>query len=75
MGGGELFAEVASRNGLDETTARVFFRQLLLGVAYCHSRGLAHRDLKLENFLLDESKKVVKICDFGFAKDQDAAMP
>ncbi|KAI9270892.1 kinase-like domain-containing protein [Sporodiniella umbellata] len=42
------------------------WRQLLNGVAYMHSMGLAHRDLKLDNMVLDE-RGVVKIIDFGCA--------
>lgn len=39
-------------------------------VKYCHSYSIAHRDLKLDNTLLDSSNPPkIKICDFGFAKD------
>lgn len=39
-------------------------------VKYCHSYSIAHRDLKLDNTLLDGSNPPkIKICDFGFAKD------
>lgn len=40
--------------------------QLINGVQYLHSKGIAHRDLKPENILLD-SNDVIKISDFGFA--------
>jgi serine/threonine-protein kinase Chk1 len=46
--------------------AQRYFNQLLSGVDYLHSRGVAHRDLKPENLLLDEHDNV-KICDFGMA--------
>ena len=39
-----------------EQEARVFFRQIVAAVAYCHSKGFVHRDLKPENLLLDSSQ-------------------
>uniref|UniRef100_A0A453HEW1 non-specific serine/threonine protein kinase n=1 Tax=Aegilops tauschii subsp. strangulata TaxID=200361 RepID=A0A453HEW1_AEGTS len=49
--------------------ARFFFQQLLSGVSYCHSMQVCHRDLKLENTLLDGSTAPrLKICDFGYSK-------
>ncbi|OQS07581.1 kinase [Thraustotheca clavata] len=44
--------------------ARVFFQQIVAGVAYMHGEGYAHRDLSLENILVD-SNHVCKIADFG----------
>ncbi|KAM7256411.1 hypothetical protein ACFE04_012152 [Oxalis oulophora] len=49
--------------------ARFFFQQLISGVSYCHSMQICHRDLKLENTLLDGSPTPrLKICDFGYSK-------
>nr|CAD1838751.1 unnamed protein product [Ananas comosus var. bracteatus] len=49
--------------------ARYFFQQLISGVSYCHFMQICHRDLKLENTLLDGSPAPrVKICDFGYSK-------
>lgn len=47
-------------------TAQRYFLQILSGVEYLHSRGVAHRDLKPENILLDERDNI-KISDFGMA--------
>jgi serine/threonine protein kinase len=49
-----------------EAEAAPIFLQLLQAVAYCHSKGITHRDLKLENILLTPLKQV-KIIDFGFS--------
>ncbi|KAL1462351.1 hypothetical protein WDU94_014191, partial [Cyamophila willieti] len=46
--------------------AQKFFRQLISGVEYLHSKGIAHRDLKPENVLLDLQDNL-KISDFGLA--------
>lgn len=40
---------------------------MLHAVNYIHDRGYAHRDLKLQNFFLDE-KLSIKLSDFGFCK-------
>ncbi|CDP19168.1 unnamed protein product [Coffea canephora] len=67
--GGELFAKICSAGGFNEDEARFFFQQLISGVSYCHSMEICHRDLKLENTLLDGSPTPrLKICDFGYSK-------
>ncbi|KAJ3274636.1 hypothetical protein HDV01_002478 [Terramyces sp. JEL0728] len=66
--GGELFQYMISqeRQYLKENEAAKYFSQLIIGVEYLLSVGIAHRDLKLENLLLDKDKNIV-IIDFGFA--------
>ncbi|CAF2178954.1 unnamed protein product [Brassica rapa] len=67
--GGELFERICSAGRFGEDEARFFFQQLISGVSYCHSLQICHRDLKLENTLLDGSTAPrVKICDFGYSK-------
>ncbi|VAH43671.1 unnamed protein product [Triticum turgidum subsp. durum] len=67
--GGELFERICSSGRFSENEARFFFQQLLSGVSYCHSMQICHRDLKLENTLLDGSEAPrLKICDFGYSK-------
>ena len=44
--------------------AHKYFRDLIRGVVFMHSKGIVHRDIKPENLLLGE-KGVLKICDFG----------
>lgn len=68
--GGELFDRILKKGRFEEPEARYFFQQLISGVAYCHAKGVAHRDLKLENTLVHgESVPRLKICDFGYSKN------
>ncbi|XP_015963656.1 serine/threonine-protein kinase SAPK3 isoform X1 [Arachis duranensis] len=67
--GGELFGRICTAGRFSEDEARFFFQQLISGVSYCHSMQICHRDLKLENTLLDGNPAPrLKICDFGFSK-------
>ncbi|KAI8097632.1 kinase-like domain-containing protein [Halteromyces radiatus] len=67
--GGDLFNVIyeCSDRGLDIAEANCFFKQLIHGVNYIHSMGIAHRDLKPEN-LLFSSTGCLKISDFGSAE-------
>lgn len=47
---------------------KVFIYQLFRSLAYIHSQGICHRDIKPQNLLLDPSTGVLKLCDFGSAK-------
>lgn len=64
--GGELFDRIEPDHGMEPGLAQHFFLQLMNGVEYLHSRGVAHRDLKPENILLD-GYDVLKISDFGLS--------
>ncbi|CAK9435488.1 uncharacterized protein LODBEIA_P02150 [Lodderomyces beijingensis] len=64
--GGELFDLLVERGPLQEAEAIKYFRQIILGTAYCHALGICHRDLKPENLLLDAQLNV-KLADFGMA--------
>lgn len=66
--GGDLFDKVVGAGGLSEDAARVCFRQIFQAMAYCHGRGVAHRDMKLENLILTRGQDC-KVCDFGLAKN------
>lgn len=55
-----------SNRRLEEVEAKRLFLQILSGIEYCHSKSITHRDIKLENLLLDEHNNV-KIIDFGFS--------
>ncbi|CAN6563020.1 unnamed protein product [Malus baccata var. baccata] len=67
--GGEMFERISNAGRFSEDEARFFFQQLISGVSYCHAMQVCHRDLKLENTLLDGSPAPrLKICDFGYSK-------
>ncbi|XP_031739575.1 serine/threonine-protein kinase SRK2G isoform X2 [Cucumis sativus] len=67
--GGELFERICKWGRFTEDEARYYFRQLIFGVNYIHSMQICHRDLKLDNILLDGMKSpCLKICDFGYSK-------
>ena len=66
VAGGELFDYIVRRAHVPAHETRRLFREILAGVAYLHSQGIAHRDLKPENILLDAAGHV-KIADLGMA--------
>ena len=68
--GGELFDYILNQRYLKDNSARRLFAQLVSGVGYLHKKGIVHRDLKLENLLLDRHKNII-ITDFGFANNFD----
>jgi serine/threonine protein kinase len=65
---GDFLHLVNSKCGLSESISRSLFIQIVQAVSYLHeSQKLVHRDLKLENILLDRNDNV-KLIDFGLAK-------
>lgn len=68
--GGNLLNHLQQHRRLNERKARQLFWQLCKGVQYLHvDRQVCHKDLKLENILLDEEGRV-QICDFGLTISQ-----
>ncbi|CDH56459.1 pkinase-domain-containing protein [Lichtheimia corymbifera JMRC:FSU:9682] len=70
--GGELFEYILAHRYLKERDACRLFAQLISGVHYMHQKHIVHRDLKLENLLLDRDRNVI-ITDFGFANQFSSA--
>ncbi len=68
-----MYNHLLSQRQLSEPETKIIFSQICGAVTYIHSRGLVHRDLKLENIFLDR-KKNVKLGDFGFARENDKSL-
>ena len=67
---GELLNYILAegKKGFKEYFARTLFKHILNGINSIHSAGYCHRDIKLENIMINKDYKI-KICDFGFATE------
>jgi len=66
----ELTKEMKLRGRLfPESQIRSYMYQIILGLAHMHKVGFFHRDMKPENLLVDKSRKIVKLADFGLARE------
>ena len=67
--GGELNKQVAKYGKICEVKAHRYMTQIISDVKYLHEKGIVHRDLKLDNFLLSDTtdKALVKLIDFGLS--------
>merc|ERR1712194_481435 len=69
MSGGELFKRICEKKRFSEKDAVEAAYQMLLALAYIHSHGIVHRDIKLENYLYESTEgNHLKMIDFGFSK-------
>ena len=66
--GGELYDYVSSAQYTERQACNIF-HSIVKAINYCHQRGIAHRDLKLENFLFESKEKNahIKLIDFGLS--------
>ena len=69
----DLFDFIQSAGKLSIKIVRHLFSQILAGVEYLHKRNIVHRDLKLDNILID-SKIQLKLCDFGLMHTIDEGL-
>ena len=70
ISGKELLHYIESNDNLSEKEICRLYQQIISGIEYMHEMGIAHRDLKLENILLNY-KKDIKIIDFGLSNRYD----
>ncbi|KTF86915.1 hypothetical protein cypCar_00034662 [Cyprinus carpio] len=64
--GGNLMNHIYEKKRLEEREAQKYVRQLVMAVEHLHRAGVVHRDLKIENLLLDEQDNI-KLIDFGLS--------
>ena len=55
---GDLLDYINSRGHIPESEARYIFKQMTGAIAFCHSIGIAHRDLKCENIMISRDMQV-----------------
>lgn len=53
VNGGDLLQYVKKNKKLEEIEAKILFKQIVQGLGHCHCRSILHRDIKLDNILLD----------------------
>ena len=70
---GDLWKITQIGGGLGERCSKIIFKRILLGVQALHKAGIYHRDLKVDNIVLDKEYNP-KICDFGLATDEKGVL-
>ena len=64
---GDLLGFIRKRGKLSESVSKLIFKQLIEGLKYIHKKNVVHRDIKLDNILIDLTN-TIKICDFGVSR-------
>ncbi|KAI9245314.1 kinase-like domain-containing protein [Sporodiniella umbellata] len=67
VGGGQLLHYIVKRQRLSDRRTRLFSRQIVSALDYLHRNSIVHRDLKIENIMVDKSGRHIKIIDFGLS--------
>ena len=67
ISGGELYKILSVRGNFDEETIKFLMAQIMIGLGKLHEKNIIHRDLKLENIMLN-TNGYIKIIDFGLAR-------
>lgn len=65
------YIQTQKRGRLDESSARIMARQLVSAISHMHESNVVHRDIKLENILVNSISKRVKLTDFGLSRSWD----
>lgn len=66
--GGDMRSLISNKTRLSETEARFYLAEILIGIEELHKNGIIHRDIKLDNILLDKDGHI-KMTDFGLSKE------
>ena len=69
--GGDLFSYILEKNTILEAEMCIIMKQLLSALSYLSTQGICHRDIKLENIMMQNERDIsrVKLIDFGLSKD------
>ncbi|KAF1806345.1 kinase-like domain-containing protein [Mucor lusitanicus] len=67
VNGGQLLHYIVKRQRLSDRRTRQFSRQIVSALDYLHRNSIVHRDLKIENIMIDKSGRHIKIIDFGLS--------
>ena len=69
--GGDLFEYILERNKISEQEVYMVMKQCISAIVYIHTKNICHRDLKLENIMLQNIEDLtnLKLIDFGLSKN------